>query len=178
MLANRTDGGEYFDIHEEDFSEKFREEISAEVVNASKKGREPVTLDGGDSMGVSFDANTSELPPGEYTVTVSSENDSESTTITITKGSSSSILIAEPSESVTASDTTSGVVHASQLPDRQGPRSVPRGQCVATRAVFEDSPSVDPAGPNGYRARYSRQARTGGHGRVTGHPVPGTDLPR
>ena len=100
VLANRTDGGEYFDIHEGDFSEKFREEISAEVVNVSKETGEPVTLDGGESTGVSFDVNTSELPPGEYTVTVSSENDSESTTFTVTEGGSSSRLVADPPRSV------------------------------------------------------------------------------
>jgi len=83
-LANMTASGQWYDLLQDDFGERFRTDIAQTVIDVTKENAKTVSLDAGDSTQVTFQTNTSDLPPSTYNVTVSTEDDSGSTTLTVT----------------------------------------------------------------------------------------------
>ena len=69
-----------------DFGDLLTDEIASAVTEAA--GGTTVTLAPGESTTVEFSVDTSDLAAGDYSVTVSSEDDSGSTTTSISAGSS------------------------------------------------------------------------------------------
>lgn len=75
--------GEFIDITDGEFGNLLEGEIATEVIKRSSA--RTVALDAGESTDVSYQVDTTDIPPGEYTVTVASENDSETTTLVVTE---------------------------------------------------------------------------------------------
>jgi len=82
-LANRTESGVWYNLVDDDFGEQFTDEIAGTVVNVSRQNQRELTLDAGERETVTFQANTSDIPPESYTVTVETENDTATTTLTV-----------------------------------------------------------------------------------------------
>jgi hypothetical protein len=83
-LANMTESGRWYDLLRADFGAKFRTAIAQAVIDVTEERARTVSLDAGESVRVTFRVDTADLPPGTYDVTVSTEDDAESTTLTVT----------------------------------------------------------------------------------------------
>lgn len=82
-LANMTERSVWYNLLEGDFGERFTDEIARTVVNVSRQNQRQLTLAAGESDTVTFQVNTTEVPPETYTVTVQTENDTATTTLTV-----------------------------------------------------------------------------------------------
>jgi Mg-chelatase subunit ChlD len=83
-LANQTESGQWYDLLADDFGDKFSTDIAQNVIDVTEDEQTEVTLDGGESTTVTFQIATSDLPPETYDVTVSTEDDTGTTTLTVT----------------------------------------------------------------------------------------------
>jgi Mg-chelatase subunit ChlD len=82
-LANMTEDGVWYDLLEDEFGEQFTEEIAGTVIDVSRQNQQELTLDTGETDSVTFQVNTSDIPPESYTVTVETEDDTATTTLTV-----------------------------------------------------------------------------------------------
>jgi len=80
-LANMTDRGVWYDLVAGDFGEQFTGEIAQEVVDVSRENQRQLTLDPNETETASWRVNTTDIPPGSYTVTVTTDNDTATTTL-------------------------------------------------------------------------------------------------
>ncbi|WP_339102824.1 lamin tail domain-containing protein [Haloterrigena salinisoli] len=104
--------------------------IDGSVVNET-----PVSLEPGASESVTLTADTTDLEPGDYPVTVSSENETAETTVTIEE--------AEPAETPTGTEsTTDGPADAE--PTEEGPSEAE----PAEEEPAEEAPTEAPAEPS------------------------------
>jgi hypothetical protein len=82
-LANMTQDGHWYDLIAGDFGEKFVDEVAPRVVNQTRQGDDPLTLNASESAQKTFSLNTTTLPPDTYNVTVSTQNDTATTTLEV-----------------------------------------------------------------------------------------------
>jgi Mg-chelatase subunit ChlD len=82
-IVNMTQSGEWYDLIAGDFGEKFVGDIPRDIRNVSEDDEGSLTLNASETGQKSFRVNTTNLPPGTYDVTVSTENDTETTTFEV-----------------------------------------------------------------------------------------------
>ena len=82
-IANVTQSGAWYNLLAGDFGEKFTQEIATQVIDVTRGDREPLTLNASETGQETFRVNTTNLPPGTYDVTVSTENDTATTTLEV-----------------------------------------------------------------------------------------------
>lgn len=82
-LANMTESGEWYDLVAGDFGQKFVEEMTRDIGNFSEADQEPLTLNASETGQKTFTVNTTNMPSGTYDVTVSTQNDTATTTLEV-----------------------------------------------------------------------------------------------
>jgi len=93
-VANRSANGQYFNINDANFAAKFENEIAGTIANAS--AGQQLTLASGETDTATFSiagSTTSNLAPGDYTIEVSTPDDSASTSLQVTSGCPLSSLV-------------------------------------------------------------------------------------
>ncbi len=83
-LAGDVEDGTHFDLVKYDFGGPISDEIAALLIERSRTREVTLALAPGESARVSYSVSTDDVPPGTYNITVSTENESESTTLTVT----------------------------------------------------------------------------------------------
>jgi Mg-chelatase subunit ChlD len=82
-LANMTERGVWYNLVAGDFGQQFTDEIAQGVVDVSRENQEQLTLEPNETATVSFEVDTTAIPSGTYDVTVTTANDTASTTVSI-----------------------------------------------------------------------------------------------